>query len=427
MKLALRIALALLPALTMAQEIGSFSDQDYERILKAESRVLFYSVSPSMPLSVEGMKEIRHAASALRATLIVLADPSADPKDISTLAEPQIRYQRSSRLRDQGIQLHYPSVIVSDDHRVAGPPIAGFKTRTGYVTLLSDLLKLKWTEEFQVAEHVALPLRMNPFFKPLYGTDFIVSGNAARGNYIFNVKTAATFGIPWSGDPGPSPDGEFVTILDSSGLYWFAISEILSGNTRDLIFFDPGLRTYQSVGQLSSSTYRVLGALSSSTNPAGLLARDFESKRQEGGGKTLTPLSEWRSVCDGKRIAIPMLSKSGHLLAGSYQGTLRVFRVGVDAAGCEEIFDTQSVSGKADFSRDDRFLTYVTRSENPRTGTAVDTIILADLSTNSTKPIYFAESGIQLAFPAFMNPDCIVVYDQTSQELITIELTRIVE
>jgi hypothetical protein len=217
-----------------------------------------------------------------------------------------------------------------------------------------------------------------------------------------------------------------VTTLDSSGLHWFATSEVLSGNAKRVLW-DPGLRTYQSVGQLSPSRYRVLGALSSSTNPAGLIVRDYESERGDGGRKTITPQKEWRSVCAGKRISIPMMSKSGQLLSGSYQDTLRVFRIGPDAANCDELFDTKEVTGKADFSRDDRFLTYVRRSENPRTNVVVDTVVLADLRTRITTPIYYAESGEQLAFPGFLNPDLIVVYNQSSQKLLKLERTRVVQ
>jgi hypothetical protein len=122
-------------------------------------------------------------------------------------------------------------------------------------------------------------------------------------------------------------------------------------------------------------------------------------------------------------LSIPMLSKTGQLLAGSYEGTLRVFRIGSEAAGCEEVFDAKVVSGKGDFSRDDRFLIYVAR-EKDSLARMVDTIFLADLRHNATKPIYYGNPAAQLAFPGFLSPDQIVVYDQTDKELITLERTR---
>jgi hypothetical protein len=421
------LVLALLPAFQLAQSVPSFTDQDYERLLRSQSRILFYSVSPSMPLSVEGLKEIRFAATALHATLVPLADPGAMPGELLSLGEPQIRYQKSSRLRDLGIQLHYPSVLVSNDYKVVGAPIAGFKTRSGYVTLLSDLLKLPWKEGFQIYGEVPLPLAMNAFFKPVYGTTFIASGSTITSNYLFNLETLDTFEIPGRGDPGPSPDAGFVTILNGGlGLQWYSTEDVISGKRR-LLLSDPGLRTYQSLGQLSPSRYRVLGALSSSTNPAGLIVRDFESTVAEGGGRTLAPLSEWRAVCEGKRISIPMMSKTGHLLSGNFDGTLRVFRIGPNATECAEVFDTKMVTGKADFNREDTALLYVSRAASAETGVAVDTIFLADLRTRTVTPIYSSASSEGLAFPGFMSPDRVVVYEQDSRKLLILDKTRVIQ
>jgi hypothetical protein len=422
--LLLVFALLLFSSRTPAQGIRNFTDDDLKKVLGKESRVLFYSFSPSMPLSVEGLKEVRRAAEALDATLVVLADPAAHPSEILSLGDPEIRYQKSGRLRDQGIQLHYPSVVVSNNHKVVGPPIEGYKTHAGYVTLVSDLLKLSWKEEFQLSEQVDLPRRMNPFFKPMYGTDLVVSGSA--GSFLFNLRTKSAIDLVDTGDPGPSPDGKFVTLLNGVGLFWYSTADILAGDNR-ILLLDPGLRTYQSLGQLSSSRYRVLGSISSSTNPAGLIVRDYESSARSDGGKMITALAEWRRVCDGKQISIPMMSKTGELLSGSHEGTLRVFRLGADASRCDEVFDARVVTGKADFSRDDRFLTYVTRLENPVTRMMVDTVILADLQKGTSTPIHYGDTTAQLAFPGFMSPDRIVVYDQTSRKFLVVDRTRTIQ
>jgi hypothetical protein len=153
--------------------------------------------------------------------------------------------------------------------------------------------------------------------------------------------------------------------------------------------------------------------------------RDFESAVAEDGGKTITPLAEWRAVCEGKRISIPMMSKTGELLSGSYDGTLRVFRIGKNATDCEEVFDTAAVTGKADFMRDDSAFVYVARAENPRTSIMVDAIFLADFRANTTKPIYYGDPTAQLTFPGFMNPDHVIVYEQASRKLIALERSRV--
>ena len=163
--LVLVLLLLLLPSWAPAQAIRNFTDDDYQKTLRNDSRVLFYSFSPSMPLSLEGLKEVRRAAHALHATLVVLADPAASPTEILSVGDLQIRYQKSTSLRNQGIQLHYPSLVVSNNHRVAGPPIAGYKSHAGYVTLVSDLLKLPWKEEFQLSEQIVLPRQIERLFQ----------------------------------------------------------------------------------------------------------------------------------------------------------------------------------------------------------------------------------------------------------------------
>lgn len=426
--LLLTVAILLLrTAQPSAQIVRNFTDDDYQKVLREEPRVLFYSVSPAMPLSVEGLKEVRRAAEALHATLVMVADPAASTSQIESFGDSGIRYQKSGRLRNQGIELHYPSLIVADNHKVSGPPIAGYKTYPGYVTLVSNLLKLPWTEGFELSDQVALPRPMAAFFKPVYGTDFIVSGNAGP-NYLFNLRTKDVFNIAhldW-GDPGPTPDGEFVTLLGTMGLSWYSMPDILTNKSAPLLW-DPGLRTYQSVAQLSPTTYRVLGAVSSSSNPTGLIVRDYKAIRRDAGGKTVTPTNEWHAVCDDKQISIPMMSKTSRFLSGSYQGTLRIFRLGLDATECEEVFDTQLVAGKADFSRDDQFIIYVARSQNPDTRETVDTIYLADLRKATTKPIFYGDFRSHLAFPGFMSNDRIVAYEQTSKSLLILDRVRFIQ
>jgi hypothetical protein len=299
--------LILLPFWAPAQSVLTFTDDDYRNIVREHSRVLFYSVSPDMPLSVEGLKEIRSAAELLHAKLVLVADPASSVSEILSLGDQSIRYQRSAHLRDQGIQLHYPSVIVSDNHSALGTPIAGFKSRTAYIETISDLLKSRGGEEFRAADRLTVPRRMSPFFKPVYGTDFIASGNSSP-HYLFNLRTKGVFDISdrdW-GDPGPTPDGKFLTLLGFTGLRWFSIEDILTGQSR-VLSKDDGLKTYQSVGQLSAWRYRVLGALSSSTNPTGLIVRDYEIGNGGGDGKIVTAITDWRPVCVDRRFSFPML------------------------------------------------------------------------------------------------------------------------
>jgi hypothetical protein len=430
MKMAALLVSLLISAVTVAQGIPDFTDKDFEASLRKESRVLYYSFSAGMPLSLDGLKEIQDAAVDLGVHVVLLADPSSSAEDLLSATRAPIQYQKSQKLREAGVQLHYPSLVVANNHRVVGNTIAGFKSRDAYVTLISDLLKLRTSEGFRLSKTVALPRPMNDFFKPLYGTDFIVSGNSTP-TFLLNIKTSASFDLPnddW-GDPGPTPDGQFVTLLGYDGLAWFSVSDILAGPPADLtqLLKDPGLVTYQSLGLLTStSRYRALGAKTSSTDPTGLVFRDYEKRYGTNGKPTITPVAGWQPVCQGKRISIPMMSKTGLLLSGIHEGTMKVFRIGFDAKTCELVFDTKAVTGKADFDADDRFILYVSRAQNPATRKTVDTIFLTDVGRNEKKAIYYAADGTQLAFPGFMNRDRVVAYDKTARKLLVLDKSRVV-
>ena len=177
----------------------------------------------------------------------------------------------------------------------------------------------------------------------------------------------------------------------------------------------------------ATATYRALGAVSSSTNPTKLIFRDYEKRYRPDGKPTIAPVREWQPVCEGKKISIPMMSKTGLYLSGSHEGTLKVFRIGPDAKLCEQVFDSKAVTGKADFSADDRFILYVTRAEDPATHKTVDVIFLADFTRNDKKAIYYAADGSQLAFPGFMSPDRIVAYNKTSRKLLILDRSRIID
>ena len=423
-------AVLLMPLLLLGQGIRTFSDADYQNVLRTQPRVLFYTFSPSMPLSLNGLKEIHAAAESLGAGLVPLADPAASEVEILKVGDARIRYQRSEFLRDRGIQLHYPSVLVANGHSLVGTPIAGFKTRTEYITLISEMVNITRKDELQLTREIDLPRPMNAFFKPVYGAELIVSAWGAGTNYLLDLKSGSVFDITDYGDPGPTPDGEFVTLLSGTGLVWFSIPEVLGGRPKRLLD-DPGLRTYQSVGQLAASRYRVIGALHSSTDPAGLIVRDYEVVRTGPQGLSVAPANgdlfkPWNRVCDGKRITIPMISKTGQLLSGSHDGTLRVFRIGPNATECDLLFDTKAVTGKADFNREDTSLTYVARATNPSTAESVDAVFVADLRAQTATPVYYGAPKAQLAFPSFMSEDRIVVYEQTSKKLLILDRAKTV-
>src|SRR5262245_58344859 len=97
--LLLLLLLLVFPFLSLSQAIRDFTDNDYRDTLKSQPVVLFYSLSPSMQLSIDGINEIRTAAKAVKATLVLLADPHAKPEELASLSEHGVRFQKSLQLR----------------------------------------------------------------------------------------------------------------------------------------------------------------------------------------------------------------------------------------------------------------------------------------------------------------------------------------
>ena len=137
----------------------------------------------------------------------------------------------------------------------------------------------------------------------------------------------------------------------------------------------------------------------------------------------MTGLSPWQRVCDNKNISIPMMSKTGLHVSGMYEGTLRVFRIGQDGKQREEVFDSKAVTGRADFSLDDRSLIYFKVGGSHQWGDGRYRL----LTTHRAKPIYHASASTPLIFPAFLNPDEITVHDRGAVKLILLERTRSID
>jgi len=153
-----------------------------------------------------------------------------------------------------------------------------------------------------------------------------------------------------------------------------------------------------------------------------LFFRDYAKKVREDGGTTVHAITAWQRLCQDKQISIPMMSKTGLYLSGSHQGSTKVFRVAEDGKVCEEIFDSKMVTGKADFSEDDRSLVFVSRAEDAESHKTADAVFLADLPNNRIKTIYYGSAGGPLFFPGFLTENRIVIYERA--KIIVLERAR---
>lgn len=93
---------------------------------------IIYAWSPHMPLSVKGLTEAAAVAAALRLEFIPALDPDADPGLVQRLIEAgTVRTADTSRgvagaLLEQGLLLHFPSLLVFDEGRLHGPSWPGY-------------------------------------------------------------------------------------------------------------------------------------------------------------------------------------------------------------------------------------------------------------------------------------------------------------
>jgi hypothetical protein len=410
--------------------LGNFNDTKLASLLSTGSEGLIYTLSTKMPLSIEGVGEALKVSANLKLPITFLVDKNDKEADVLAALSSKsfsisVEYLDSSVLVASGMNLHFPSLAIYQGKKLVGAPIAGFKSANGYAVLISGSLGLKLQSTFLMTKQTPVPRSMSYFYKPLYGTDYFMSGDSSP-NYLFNIRTDKIFDIPnddW-GDPSGTPDGEFVTLLGFDGVAWFLVSDILAGKTTKLLK-DPGLTKYQSLGMYKNSTgetvYRMVGAVTSSTSPTGLIFRDFKKTVDAAGKPSVSPIMSWAAICASKNISIPMISKTGYLLSGRESGVMKVFRIGSDGKDCTEVANTGQITGKADFSMDDDELLYVAPSASGNQG-----VYLFSLSKNTATLIYEAAASVSLSFPGFYSTDLVSVLDDTNDKIVFLERTLVI-
>lgn len=116
----------------------SFTDAKlYEVIGKPADKYwgVIYLWSPAMPLSVEGIREIKNAMATLgnNGKLVVLADGRVDYADVRKALElnkvdgAEVMQIASEELIDRGATLHYPAAIVFKDGFLSNKKYIGYK------------------------------------------------------------------------------------------------------------------------------------------------------------------------------------------------------------------------------------------------------------------------------------------------------------
>lgn len=123
------------------------TDQDIERLVADEPRVLFYLWSPHMPLSVDGVREAVQVAERLEFRAVPLVDWRAELGYVASVARdvglpPEaLRAVRSVEFIFRNVMLHAPTAIAFVGGRALGPAIPGYHDADGYERVLRRQLR----------------------------------------------------------------------------------------------------------------------------------------------------------------------------------------------------------------------------------------------------------------------------------------------
>lgn len=131
-------------------ESTEFSDRYLSRLLKENSTGIIYAWSPSMPFSVQGGRVITEVGKRLGIPVFFVLDPHADPelaqRSVATLGgnTEAMRSLQSIELFQRGVGVHYPAIVLFENHKILGRSLPGVKREDVYIRLIQERLsKLK--------------------------------------------------------------------------------------------------------------------------------------------------------------------------------------------------------------------------------------------------------------------------------------------
>jgi len=405
---------------------------------------LVYVWSPSMPLSEEGMPEIRSVSEDLDVPVTMVSAESLQ----RLLAKPSSNEERDATdtralrsvandLVEAGALLHFPSVSILQGWAVEGPSILGYKRAEGYRALLEPRL-----EALRAGSHAGplppsvaagrsnvpagkleivwrLPVSPTPgaFFRRVPGTRYIAY-DQNRAVWLHHLESGERFRGPGWIDFVSTPDGAlFVTPADGSGgLEFYDAPEVLregrAGRGEEVrpVYVDPAMSDqYPSVGILEGEAgervrYRILISWFE-----GLAIREYDVRWSADGAVRVQPVTEKIDACPGMGLSTPILSKDGQEIAARDEstGTTRLFRVEADGS-CEPVLDFGRGTSKVGFRDDGRLIAFgSTEGVTGDRALGRSRTFVFDRDTQETVEVPGSGSR-SLVIPEFVGPDSLL-------------------
>jgi hypothetical protein len=128
----------VIPASSVSAEPGLFTDQALAGILKREKSGFVYIWSPAMPLSADGVDQVRAAAKELHVPLTVILDPRANMKSAEATVQKRkwpaeyLLRNSSEEVLFRGMLEHFPTLLTYKDGKPLSPAIPGLKSAKYY-------------------------------------------------------------------------------------------------------------------------------------------------------------------------------------------------------------------------------------------------------------------------------------------------------
>ena len=111
-----------------------FTDKDLFDFISKYKKGVVYIWSPYMPLSVEGLSEIKEAARKENLSLLILMDDKATEEDAKKwkVSGSDVRRLASQEIYFREVSLHYPVVYVFRDGFLSNRSFRGFKKESDF-------------------------------------------------------------------------------------------------------------------------------------------------------------------------------------------------------------------------------------------------------------------------------------------------------
>ncbi|MDH3421547.1 MAG: hypothetical protein OEN00_01050, partial [Gemmatimonadota bacterium] len=402
---------------------------------RADCLGVIYFWSPRMPLSRSGIPNIERAARTLGAELTLVGFEELERYAEAGAVDGSVPTAAAEAILAAGALTHAPSLVVHKGSRVIGPAILGYKETAAYESMVAtrlaegaaassgpeaSLLEASPGASADVREVTDYPAIGVPgaYFRWVPGRQALAYESAGRV-YLLDLRDGENRVAPGFIDFVPTPDGEYFVTPGSrnAGLGFFDADEVFDatfqGRSASVgpVFVDERMRDqYPSVGILAqddaSVRYRVMTSWFE-----GLLYRDYEVRRAEGGGRaTVQPLGPPVVPCAGTSLSTPIMSQDGTEVAARDEatGTTKIYRI-LPEGRCEEALALGMPTRKVAWHSTGRKLAFSTpRVRSISRGGVEPGIFVYDREARRVTRVADSDGASQLAFPDFIGEEAVV-------------------